>query len=40
MTFLRKRFIEDMQLHGYSQRTVDAYDQKCYDDLNISPAYH
>jgi len=25
MTFLRKRFIEDMQLHGYCQRTVDAY---------------
>jgi len=25
MTFLRKRFIEDMQLHGYSQRTIDAY---------------
>lgn len=25
MTTLRKRFIEDMQLHGYSQRTIDAY---------------
>jgi len=25
MTELRKRFIEDLQLHGYSQRTVDAY---------------
>ena len=24
MTFLRKRFTEDLQLHGYSQRTVDA----------------
>lgn len=25
MTELRKRFIEDMQLHGYSQRTIEAY---------------
>ncbi|MCK4688909.1 MAG: phage integrase N-terminal SAM-like domain-containing protein [Candidatus Marinimicrobia bacterium] len=25
MTFLRKRFIEDMQLYGYCQRTIDAY---------------
>jgi len=25
MTFLRKRFIEDMQLHGYCPRTIDAY---------------
>ena len=25
MTFLRKRFIDDLQLHGYCQRTVDAY---------------
>lgn len=41
MTELRNRFIEDLQLHGYSERTIEAYVyavRKLSEHFHLSPA--